>query len=572
MPRNYYDLLGVDPEASPGELRQAYRRLALEYHPDHNPDNPEAETRFKEIKAAYEVLSDPMKRWQYDRFGASREHGGAQPHGARGGYWLSWNGPQGSRRFSWGTLGFALVTLMALTAAGGYFAAQAGFLQSDQPARPYAAVVSTADSLYEATDYVAAQGHYLRALEMNAKPRQDTRRLSARYWRAVQRSSAAGYDRSRQAARRGDSLYYQADSMLSQYVVEENGDFQAATKLFTRANQSYMEALRHSPSDSLLIAKGQRAAEGAQLALIMGADDIRDDAADRDTLRGQISTLRAEQGDLLLQAGNYEEAQRRFAQALDVRPSNRYARRRLRAAGEQLAEVQRAHDRYREQGDAFLEDGQYARARRAYDQALDARPRNTFTQERAATADSLAAVAEQREERRYQRHRAQGDALLDAMQYAAALESYKKALSARPGDAYVQRRAMAAAQEKRWARLEKRQTDDGAYVVPSAPPEVIGGMATLRRGARSLACTAAGPNESVVVQLTVTADGQVRDPRVLHGIGGGCDEAALRFVQEAQFKPATVDGQPVPALHSVWVPVGAEGTASPPPQAAAPSR
>ena len=68
---DYYDILGVDRDASQEEIKQAYRKLALKYHPDQNPEDPDAERKFKAAAEAYEVLRNPQKRRQYDQYGKS---------------------------------------------------------------------------------------------------------------------------------------------------------------------------------------------------------------------------------------------------------------------------------------------------------------------------------------------------------------------------------------------------------------------------------------------------------------------------------------------------------------------
>ncbi|MDX1795189.1 MAG: molecular chaperone DnaJ [Hydrogenovibrio sp.] len=75
--RDYYEILEVSKTSSDGEIKKAYRKLAMRYHPDRNPDNKEAEDKFKEASEAYEILSDPQKRQAYDQFGHAGVDGSA---------------------------------------------------------------------------------------------------------------------------------------------------------------------------------------------------------------------------------------------------------------------------------------------------------------------------------------------------------------------------------------------------------------------------------------------------------------------------------------------------------------
>ena len=98
MPRDFYEVLGVKKDSSDDDIRKAYRKLARQYHPDRNPGDKQAETRFKEVQEAYDVLSDKTKRSNYDRFGVAEPGAG---FGGRGGggpnVHFNWGGPGGAQ-------------------------------------------------------------------------------------------------------------------------------------------------------------------------------------------------------------------------------------------------------------------------------------------------------------------------------------------------------------------------------------------------------------------------------------------------------------------------------------------
>ena len=107
--KDYYKILGVDRKANEDEIKRAYRKLALKYHPDRNPGDKQAEEKFKEINEAYQVLSDPAKRTRYDQLGDSYSRF-QRRGGASGGFnWEDWFAQEpvssGNVRVEFGDLG-----------------------------------------------------------------------------------------------------------------------------------------------------------------------------------------------------------------------------------------------------------------------------------------------------------------------------------------------------------------------------------------------------------------------------------------------------------------------------------
>ena len=84
MAQDYYELLGVSRTASADDIKKAFRKLAMQHHPDRNPGSKESERKFKDVNHAYDILKDPEKRAAYDRFGAAAFEGGAGPGGPGG--------------------------------------------------------------------------------------------------------------------------------------------------------------------------------------------------------------------------------------------------------------------------------------------------------------------------------------------------------------------------------------------------------------------------------------------------------------------------------------------------------
>ncbi len=105
--KDYYQILGVDRSADEKEIKRAYRKLALKYHPDKNPGDKQAEEKFKELNEAYEVLGDAEKRAKYDQLGTSYRQWERMGRGSGDFDWSQWAGgvPSGGTRVEFTDLG-----------------------------------------------------------------------------------------------------------------------------------------------------------------------------------------------------------------------------------------------------------------------------------------------------------------------------------------------------------------------------------------------------------------------------------------------------------------------------------
>ena len=123
--RDYYEVLGLKKGASEDEIKKAFRKMAMKYHPDRNPGDKTAEEKFKEVNEAYSVLSDPDKKSKYDRFG----HAGVDPNAGFGGGAGGFGGFGGAGGFG----GFEDIFDMFGGMFGGGFGGARQQRQSNQP-------------------------------------------------------------------------------------------------------------------------------------------------------------------------------------------------------------------------------------------------------------------------------------------------------------------------------------------------------------------------------------------------------------------------------------------------------
>jgi TonB family protein len=362
---------------------------------------------------------------------------------------------------------------------------------------------------------------------------------------------------------RGDELLARGDSLL------EAGNPQDAARTLGRASAAFELAAEMKPDDTTvddkLAAVEERFSQIASAATSGEGGDGSAGATDSESLYA----LFREQGDELIEEGRYRSAARKFEEALEFKPGDDYAEEQLRRARNLRARQERLRtfSRNLQQALALLDEGKPEEAQPFLESARELYPNSGRLKEALARSEQMIAEREERQAT-YQRNRTAGDEAFAAERYADAARAYRDALDARPGDDYVAGRLEEARQrademqlanaaiERRQQQRARMKEDEGTdvYTVVDEQPEVVGGLAGLHKRVRYPSrARSEGVQGRVFVEATVNADGTVRAAKVTRGIGGGCDEEALRVIRESTFEPAKVDGRPVAARKTLWI-------------------
>jgi TonB family protein len=465
-------------------------------------------------------------------------------------------------------IGLPLVLVLAL--GGGYFVLSGGGGTSSDGAgggstataaatQTYQDYRTQADSLYYTANYDEARTFYNRALSERPDDAYATQRLNEITRRLNESTEARFEDR----MQRGDELLARGDSLL------EAGNPQDAARTLGRASAAFELAAELKPDDTTvddkLAAVEERFSQIASAATSGEGGDGSAGATDSESLYA----LFREQGDELIEEGRYRSAARKFEEALEFKPGDDYAEEQLRRARNLRARQERLRTfgRNLQQALALLDEGKPEEAQPFLESARELYPNSGRLKEALARSEQMIAEREERQAT-YQRNRTAGDEAFAAERYADAARAYRDALDARPDDDYVAGRLEEARQrademqlanaaiERREQRRARMKEDEGTdvYTVVDEQPEVVGGLAGLHKRVRYPSrARSEGVQGRVFVEATVNADGTVRAAKVTRGIGGGCDEEALRVIRESTFEPAKVDGRPVAARKTLWI-------------------
>ena len=448
----------------------------------------------------------------------------------------------------------ALVAVVLVALSGAYVLMQgerSGLAQ-------FAHYKAQADSLFAVANYMEAKTQYEYALAAAPNNEYIVGRLSETQQRLVEVQEV----RYTENMARGDVLFAKADSLLAA------GDALAALSYFAEANKAFYEALRYRPDDPELLEKGRQTSIKMEAALTrnqQASGEPAEDVVNAQAMQRQLFNSYRDQGDQLFARGDYTGARAKYVLAQKERSNNAYVAARIEEIDDllEVTGLDAKFEQFLELGLERFGQGRYADAQQAFRQALDIKPGEQRALDGFNRAGSI--LDQARRDEHYRQFRDQGDAFFAKGAYAEAKTRYEQALSARPGDAYVQQK-IAEIEQHVEDRREAEQAaqaepapggimpENGIYTVVDEAPELIGGLKELHNQVKyPERAYEAGVEGRVYVQFVVTEDGEVQDTRVIRGIGEGCDEEAVRVVQAARFIPGKIQGQPVKVRHTLFI-------------------
>jgi TonB family protein len=447
-----------------------------------------------------------------------------------------------------------LPILLVAGLVGGYFAFSGGGGStgaSGGAIGTYEDFRMQADSLYYLRNLAEAKALYNQALGERPEDQYVTQRL--RQIEEMQAQSSEMRFQNRMA--RGDSLLTAGNALL------EKGNVTEAARVLGQASAAFEMAAEVKPDNETVDERLSVVEESfTRLAEARGSEGGNTD---------DLYALFREQGNEQMAAGNYRAARRKFEEALDFKPGDDYARQQLQRVQNQLArqESLRRFENLLTQALDLLDEEKPEEAQPLLAQAAEIYPDNKRLGEAMARAEQMASQSDEREQQ-YMAQRTAGDQAFSEERFADAARAYKKALDYRPGDEYAAQRLEEAQQEAEMMQLAtterrrqverrekmKEEEKSDIYAVVDVQPQLVGGLAALHREVEyPRMAQKAGIEGRVYVQVTVNADGTVREAVVTKGIGGGCDEEAKRVLENATFEPAQVDGRPVAARTTQWI-------------------
>ncbi len=450
------------------------------------------------------------------------------------------------------------ILLLALGGGGVWYVMSSGGDSGGQSSA-YESMRARADSLFQNEEYERAEFFYNQALEFNRDDEYVQQRL-ARLAELQDRGSEERYQRQLQ---RGDSLQNVADSLLAAEALSR------ASNQYSKALGLYYSAQNIKPEEGEVeqrissiqgrqeqIAKRQAKQASATASRQQEGGDNESGEVSID----QLAKFFRERGDRQLEAGNLKAALDKYKRSLEYKPNNQSLRDKVASLEEQIEEEQgkQKFRRNYNKGRQFLREGKFAEAKQAFQKAEEVMPNEPRLQEAMKTTERM--LKQRKEEtRQYEQYRARGDSFFEEGQFEEAISSYKNALSIRSDDDYVKRRIEQANQELEQTDLARQEMQKQAsgqqadvYETVDQEPKVKGGMASLSREAR-YPDGAKGQEGRVYVRAVINPDGSVRSAEIERGKNEALNQEALRVVKEAEFEPATYEGNPVPAEKIAWV-------------------